>query len=166
MVKNLPAMQEIGVWYPGEGKIPWKREWLPTPIFLPGEFHGQSSLASYRPWDCKELDTTDRLAPVVFSTVAVPIFIPTNSARGFTLLHTHSSIYLLLVDCFLMMVILTGVRWCFIVILICVSLICSLVKEKNSFIILLLSICVYFQIPVLWLSFELHVWDSIQILLN
>ena len=31
-------------------KIPWRREWLPTPVFLPGEFHGQRSLASYSSW--------------------------------------------------------------------------------------------------------------------
>ena len=29
------------------GKIPWRREWLPTPVFLPGEFHGQRSLVGY-----------------------------------------------------------------------------------------------------------------------
>ena len=38
-------------------KIPWKREWLPTPIFLPGEYHGQRSLAGYSPRDCMESDT-------------------------------------------------------------------------------------------------------------
>ena len=42
-------------------KIPWRREWLLTPVFLPGEFHGQRSLADYSPWGCKELDTTERL---------------------------------------------------------------------------------------------------------
>ena len=42
-------------------KIPWRREWLPTPVFLPREFHGQRRLAGYRPWGCKELDTTKRL---------------------------------------------------------------------------------------------------------
>ena len=31
------------------GRIPWRREWLPTPVFLPGEFHGQRSLVSYSP---------------------------------------------------------------------------------------------------------------------
>ena len=31
-------------------------EWLPTPVFLLGEFHGQRSLAGYSPWDCEELD--------------------------------------------------------------------------------------------------------------
>ena len=44
------------------GKIPWRREWLPTPVFLLGEFHGQRSLAGYSPWCCKELDTTERLS--------------------------------------------------------------------------------------------------------
>ena len=43
------------------GKIPCRREWLPTSVFLPGEFHGQSSLAGYSPRGHKELDTTDRL---------------------------------------------------------------------------------------------------------
>ena len=43
-VKNLPAMQET--WFdPWIGKIPWRRKWPPTPVFLPGEFHGQRSLA-------------------------------------------------------------------------------------------------------------------------
>ena len=46
---------------PWVGKIPWKREWQPTPILLPGEFHGQRSLLGYRPWDCKKSDTTERL---------------------------------------------------------------------------------------------------------
>jgi len=31
-------------------KIPWRREWLPIPVFLPGEFHGQRSLVGYSPW--------------------------------------------------------------------------------------------------------------------
>ena len=40
-------------------KIPWRREQHPTPIFLPGEFHGQRSLAGYSPWGRKESDTTE-----------------------------------------------------------------------------------------------------------
>ena len=42
---------------PGLG--PWRREWLPIPVFLPGEFHGQRSLGGYSPWGCKESDTTE-----------------------------------------------------------------------------------------------------------
>ena len=44
---------------PWVGKIPWRREWLPTSVLLPGEFHGQRSLAGYRPWGGKESDMTE-----------------------------------------------------------------------------------------------------------
>jgi len=47
--------------YPRLGKIPWRRKWLPTPVFLPGKLHGQRSLAGYSPWGHKELDMTKRL---------------------------------------------------------------------------------------------------------
>ena len=43
---------------PWVGKIPWRRVWQPTPVFLPGESHGQRSLAGYSPWDHKESDRT------------------------------------------------------------------------------------------------------------
>jgi len=46
---------------PGVWKIPWRRKWQPTPIFLPGESHGQRSLAVYSPWGRKELGITERL---------------------------------------------------------------------------------------------------------
>ena len=41
------------------GKITWSRKWWPSPVFLPGKFHGQRSLVGYSPWDQKELDTTE-----------------------------------------------------------------------------------------------------------
>ena len=44
------------------GKIPWRRKWQPTPVFLPGKSHGQRSLGSYSPWGHKESDVTDRLS--------------------------------------------------------------------------------------------------------
>ena len=44
------------------GKIPWRRAWLPTPVFWPGEFHEQRSLAGYRPPGHKECDMTERLS--------------------------------------------------------------------------------------------------------
>ena len=47
---------------PWVGKIPWRREQLPTPVFWPGEFHGL-----YSPWDSRESDTTERLS--LFSQV-------------------------------------------------------------------------------------------------
>ena len=46
---------------PGLGRFPWRRAWQPTPLFLPGEFHGQRSLVGYSPWAHKESDTTERL---------------------------------------------------------------------------------------------------------
>ena len=55
-VRNPPAMQETWV-----GKIPWRREQIPTPVFWPEEFHGQRSLAGYSPRGHKESDTTERL---------------------------------------------------------------------------------------------------------
>ena len=40
-------------------KIPWNRKWQPTPVFLPGESHGQRSLMGYSPWGRKESDMTE-----------------------------------------------------------------------------------------------------------
>ena len=57
MVKKLPAMQETWAQSLGQ-EDPWRRKWQPTPVFLPGEFHGQRSLLSYSSWGCKELDMT------------------------------------------------------------------------------------------------------------
>jgi len=58
-VKRLPTMRET--WVPClVGKTPWRRKWQPTPGFLPGEFHGQRSLA-LQSRARKELDTTERL---------------------------------------------------------------------------------------------------------
>ena len=55
MVKNLPAMRKTWV-----RKIPWRRERLPTPVFLLGESHGQRSLVGYSLWGHKESDMTER----------------------------------------------------------------------------------------------------------
>ena len=46
---------------PWVGEIPWRREWLPTPVFLPGESHRQRSLMGYSPWGYKESDKTEWL---------------------------------------------------------------------------------------------------------
>ena len=43
---------------PWLGKIRWRKEWQPTPVFLPGEPYEQS-LVGYSPWGCKESDTTE-----------------------------------------------------------------------------------------------------------
>ena len=46
------------------GKIPWRRAWQPTPVSLPGESRGQRNMG-YRPYGCKELDTTEVTAHLV-----------------------------------------------------------------------------------------------------
>ena len=53
LVKNQLAMQRPG-FDPWVGKIPWRRERPPTPLFWPGELHGL-----YSPWGRKESDTTE-----------------------------------------------------------------------------------------------------------
>ena len=60
MTENLPAMRRpsFDSWV---GKILWRREWQPTPVFVPGESHGQRSLMGYSPWGRTESDTTERL---------------------------------------------------------------------------------------------------------
>ena len=47
---------------PELGRSPWRRKWQLTLVFLPGESHGQRSLAGYSPWGHKELDTTEWLS--------------------------------------------------------------------------------------------------------
>ena len=61
MVKNPPAKagdkrHGFSLWV---GRIPWRRKWKPTPVFSPGQFHGQRRLVGYHPWDHEESDTTD-----------------------------------------------------------------------------------------------------------
>jgi len=60
VVKNLPASAGTQVQYLVE-KIPWRKEWQPTPVSLPGEFHGQRRLVGYSLWGLKQSDTTEGL---------------------------------------------------------------------------------------------------------
>ena len=62
VVKNPPASAgrcKRHRFDPWVGKIPWRRAQQPTPVFLPGESHGQGSLVSYSLWGCEELDTSE-----------------------------------------------------------------------------------------------------------
>ena len=56
MVRNLPTVGETG-FDPWVRKIPWRKERQPTPVLLPGESHGQESLAGYSPWGHREKET-------------------------------------------------------------------------------------------------------------
>ena len=67
VVKHPPAIardaeDRFDLWV---GKMPWKRKWHPTSVFLPGKLNGQKSLLGYSPWGHKEPDTTKQLS--VFS---------------------------------------------------------------------------------------------------
>ena len=75
MVRNLPGMWEpsFDSWV---GKIPWRRKWQPTPIFLPGESHGQKSLAGYSLGSCKDLDTIEQLT--LSLSMSIELVIPSN----------------------------------------------------------------------------------------
>ena len=69
------ACNARGGFDPWIGKIPWRRAWLPTPVFLPGESHGQRSLVGYSPQGLTELDTTESL----------PLSLPTLEATDWQL---------------------------------------------------------------------------------
>ena len=60
MVKNLPAMQETWV-RSLDQEDPLEKEWQPTLLFLPGEFHGQRSLVDYSPRGCKESEMNEAI---------------------------------------------------------------------------------------------------------
>ena len=56
------------------GKIPWRRAWLPTPVFLPGESHEQRSLVGYSPWGHKESNKIEQQngnKQLIYNTVLV-----------------------------------------------------------------------------------------------
>ena len=56
---------------PGSGRSPWRRQWLPSLVFLPGEFHGQKSLVGHSPWGHKELNMTEQKLQLISSVVIV-----------------------------------------------------------------------------------------------
>ena len=79
-VKNLSAMRETWVQFLCQ-EDPLEKGMTPTLIFLPGEFHGQRSLAGYSLWGCKESDTTEQLTLHAMLSF-LPDFITGSSATG------------------------------------------------------------------------------------
>ena len=77
---------------PWVGKIPWRRKWQPTPVFLPGESHGWSSLVDPSPWCRKESDMTERLHYLF--TVFVMAFLPRNKCLLISWLQSPSEVIL------------------------------------------------------------------------
>ena len=76
--------------------IPWRREWQPTPVFLPGGSHGQRSQVGYSPWDCKELDMTERLSKahttVLYTVLCNKVHKSTTTCTGCTHMHTYDNV--------------------------------------------------------------------------
>ena len=64
-------------------KDPWRREWQPSPVFLPGEFHGQRSLVGHSPWGHKGLDPTEWLTLSLSITTHIMHFGSTRNKFSF-----------------------------------------------------------------------------------
>ena len=77
MVKSLPAnageTRECR-FDPWVRKIPWSRKRQPTPVFLPGKFHGQRGLVGYSPWGHKESDKTEPIRKAQRRTKTTEMF--------------------------------------------------------------------------------------------
>ena len=86
MVKNLPGNAGNARKDPWVRKIPWRRKWQPTPVFLPGKSHRQRSLAGYSSQGCQESDITERtrthtgMAVAMENSMVVPSKIKNRTA--------------------------------------------------------------------------------------
>ena len=91
VVKNPPAnVGDAGDrFHPWVSETPWRRKWQPTPVFLPGESHGQRSLRGYSPWSHKNLDTTEHACTHVQLSIP-PLYMRTTDTHT----HTRPSIHL------------------------------------------------------------------------
>ena len=75
-VKSLPVKR----FHPWVGKTPWRREWQPTHIFLPGKSHGQMSLGGYSPRGCKDSHMNERLTHILVRIALVLNHCPSTNA--------------------------------------------------------------------------------------
>ena len=119
MVNSLPAMQETQIcslgqedllekgmaihssvlawriplrFAPWVRKISWRREWLFTPVFLPGEFHEQRSLVGCSPWGFKESHTTEQLN--TFTSLHMCIYTSMYKCKYICSIHPYTPIYM------------------------------------------------------------------------
>ena len=82
VVENLHYQCRRRGFDPWVGKIPWRRKWQPTPVFLTGEPHVQRSLVGYSPWGCQELDSTGRLSTQIKQITSGKFHITQESQPG------------------------------------------------------------------------------------
>ena len=64
-------------------KIPWRRKWQPTAVFLPGQSHGQRKLAGYNPWGHEVSDMTENLHTHTLDVYRGMNFSSTNQQKKF-----------------------------------------------------------------------------------
>ena len=78
---------------PWVGKIPWRRKWQPTPVFLPGKFYRQRSLMGSRLWGLKKADTTEWLSIHTHCLYSTDGYAETKEdiMKKFMQIHSHSS---------------------------------------------------------------------------
>ena len=69
---------------PWVGKTLWRRKWQPTPVFLPGEFHGQRSLVGYSPWGHKESDMIEGVTVMCY-WLSFSIFLKSDWSRVYNM---------------------------------------------------------------------------------
>ena len=70
-MKNPPANAGDSGFNCWVGKISWRRKWQPTPVFLPGESHGQRGLSGSSPWGHEESDMTEHTRTHTASRVSL-----------------------------------------------------------------------------------------------
>ena len=70
----------------------WRRKWQPTPVLLPGKFHGQRSLVGYSPWGCKESDTTEQLHSCI--RLYLPLRDVYNCMYRYMCMHVYAYVYM------------------------------------------------------------------------
>ena len=94
MIKKICLQRRRPRFSPWVRKIPWRRKWQPTPVFLPGKSHEQRNLVDYSPWDYKQSEVTE---PFTFSlswvsrtlnTVSEPEYLQLISASKGGLMNT------------------------------------------------------------------------------
>ena len=109
VVKNSPAhARDVGL-IPGSGWScvggdPLGRRWQPTPVFLPGKFHGQRSLAGYSLWGCEESDTTEQLSTyfvfsIFWNSQSIIIIVTMYLQYFFRFIHIYSLFRFFLSTC-------------------------------------------------------------------